>query len=64
MTLQMATKHILCIAKVVNYWWHIQLLAYGIRNGIHKITIDYGKFHLTHDVTLLLFTGRSKMPMI
>ena len=33
---------------------------YSIQDSTHKIPMDCGKFQVTHDVMLLLSTGRSK----
>ena len=40
----------------------VKLLAYtvAIQDSIHKIPIDYGKFHVTQDMTLLLSIDKSK----
>ena len=37
-----------------------RIVSIAIQESIHKILIDYGKFHMTHDVTLLLSIGRTE----
>ena len=38
----------------------IKLSAYSIQDSISKILMNYGKIHMTHDMTFLLSTGRSE----